>query len=74
MLTVTPDLNLSDSLTNLIGVLAKAEGLFVWKPESIELKIPFIKGETLSNDEGDRLLVYRPFVNAVKQPFVFPLF
>ena len=28
--------NPSDSLTWLIGVLAKAEGLFVWKPESIE--------------------------------------
>ena len=28
--------NPSDSLTELIGVLAKAEGLFVWKPESIE--------------------------------------
>ena len=28
--------NPSDNLTELIGVLAKAEGLFVWKPESIE--------------------------------------
>ena len=25
--------NPSDSLTELIGVLAEAEGLFVWKPE-----------------------------------------
>ena len=28
--------NPSDSLTEIIGVLANAEGLFVWKPESIE--------------------------------------
>ena len=28
--------NPSDSLTKLIGVLAEAEGIFVWKPESIE--------------------------------------